>query len=394
MAAEGGVSMAGRRATAEPHGIEAVTRFLEARGVRYEVIEHDAAYSAVAEARAAGADPAATAKTVALHDRDGYRLAVVPASERLDLRRARELLGASHHLRLATEQELGQDFPAFDLGALPPFAVPPIPEVVDLRLVGHERIVCAAGEQRRSVLIATLDLLRITEPRVADISASSPKTASRPASCPPPEHRPTNARCDDRRGAALPLKLHATAAARRPPDDSAGWPGTSGQLQCVADRRRPGQRTGLAAPVPLRPLLGGVVAGQGERPVEPVVATAQRPVDRDLRARGVEDLPMAKAIRVTSTSRHARRRRRGVDTRPTAPLHSHQHECPVPAFHSDGARRTGRRNPRPVPSPATARRPHRRPAGFDRSSNGAGATQRAAKASRARLAAARFRPTR
>jgi Ala-tRNA(Pro) deacylase len=161
--------MAGRRGTGELHGIDAVTRFLEGRGVRYEVVEHDAAYSAVAEARAAGADPEATAKTVALHDRDGYRLAVVPASERLDVRRAREVLGASHHLRLATEEELRQDFPAFDLGALPPFGTAPLPEVVDLRLVVHERIVCAGGEHRRSVRIEALDLLRITEPRVADI---------------------------------------------------------------------------------------------------------------------------------------------------------------------------------------------------------------------------------
>jgi Ala-tRNA(Pro) deacylase len=163
--------MAGRRATAEFHGIEAVTRFLEGRGVRYEVIEHDAAYSAAAEARATGADPEATAKTVALHDRDGYRLAIVPASERLDVRRAREVLGASHHLRLATEEELRQDFPAFDLGALPPFGTAPVPEVVDLRLVRHARIVCAGGEHRRSVLIEALDLLRLTEPRVADICA-------------------------------------------------------------------------------------------------------------------------------------------------------------------------------------------------------------------------------
>jgi Ala-tRNA(Pro) deacylase len=165
--------MAGRRAIAELHGIEAVTRFLEGRGVRYEVIEHDAAYSAVAEARAAGADPEVTAKTVALHDRDGYRLAVVPASERLDVRRAREVLGASPHLRLATEEELRQDFPAFELGALPPFGTAQVPEVVDLRLVRHARIVCAGGEHRRSVLIDALDLLRITEPRVADICEHS-----------------------------------------------------------------------------------------------------------------------------------------------------------------------------------------------------------------------------
>src|SRR5215204_3098231 len=102
-----------------------------------------------------------TAKTVALHDRDGYRLAVIPAGERLDVRRARDLLGASHHLRLATEEELRQAFPAFELGALPPFGTAPLPEVVDLRLLRRERVRCAAGEHRRSLLIAALDLLRV-----------------------------------------------------------------------------------------------------------------------------------------------------------------------------------------------------------------------------------------
>jgi Ala-tRNA(Pro) deacylase len=161
--------MAGRRPTATLHGIDAVTAFLERRGVPYDVVEHDAAYSAVAEARAVAAEPEATAKTVALHDRDGYRLAVVPASERLDVRRAREVLGASHHLRLASEEELEREFPECELGALPPFGTPRLPQVVDVRLLRHERITFTGGERRRSVRITTIDLLRVTEPRVADI---------------------------------------------------------------------------------------------------------------------------------------------------------------------------------------------------------------------------------
>jgi hypothetical protein len=64
---------------------------------------------------------------------------------------------------------LVRDFPAFDVGAMPPFATTPLPEVVDLRLLRHDRIVCAGGEHRCSVRIDALELLRITEPRVADI---------------------------------------------------------------------------------------------------------------------------------------------------------------------------------------------------------------------------------
>jgi prolyl-tRNA editing enzyme YbaK/EbsC (Cys-tRNA(Pro) deacylase) len=36
-------------------------------------------------------------------------------------------------------------------------------------LLRHGRVTCAGGEHRRSVLIDALELLRITEPRVADI---------------------------------------------------------------------------------------------------------------------------------------------------------------------------------------------------------------------------------
>jgi Ala-tRNA(Pro) deacylase len=161
--------VSGGGTSAEPSGIEAVTRLLERRDVRYEIVEHDATYSAAAEARATEADPEATAKIVALRDRDAYRLAVVPASERLDVRRLREVLGATHHLRLASERELERDFPAFEVGAMPPFVTAQLPEVVDLRLLRHDRIVCAAGEHRRSVRMDVLDLLRIMEPRVADI---------------------------------------------------------------------------------------------------------------------------------------------------------------------------------------------------------------------------------
>jgi prolyl-tRNA editing enzyme YbaK/EbsC (Cys-tRNA(Pro) deacylase) len=55
------------------------------------------------------------------------------------------------------------------VGAVPPFGTARLPEVVDLRLLRHRRIVCAAGEHRCSVVIAAIDLLRIAEPRVADI---------------------------------------------------------------------------------------------------------------------------------------------------------------------------------------------------------------------------------
>ena len=160
--------------TTQAHGIDAVTAFLDAEGVSHEVVEHRATFSAAAEARASGAEPREAAKTLALRDHDQYRMAVIPATHRLDLARVRELLGCSSHLRLATEAELEQDFPMFDVGAMPPLGpMMPMPEIIDVHLLYHERIVCAGGDHKHSLRMDPRDLLRVCEPRVAAICESS-----------------------------------------------------------------------------------------------------------------------------------------------------------------------------------------------------------------------------
>ena len=160
--------------TVEAHGIAAVTAFLEAEGVRHEVVEHRPTFSAAAEARASGAELREAAKTLALLDREGYRMAVLPATHRLDLHRCRELLGATSHLRLATEAELERDFPMFDVGAMPPLGpMMPMPEIVDVHLLYHDTILCAGGDHRHAVRIDPRDLARLCEPRVAAICEMS-----------------------------------------------------------------------------------------------------------------------------------------------------------------------------------------------------------------------------
>ena len=101
------------------HGIDAVTAFLDGEGVGYEVVEHRPRSARRRGARlrrraARGGQDARPARPRRLpHGR-------IPASHRLDLHRVRELLGATSHLRLATEAELAHDFPMFDVGAMPP----------------------------------------------------------------------------------------------------------------------------------------------------------------------------------------------------------------------------------------------------------------------------------
>ena len=145
-----------------------LAQFLQETGIEHELVEHPATFTAAAEAGATGSAPAGVAKTLVLHDRDGYRLAVIPATRGLDLARARAALRATRHLRLATEQEIQDAFPDSEVGALAPFGAS-LPEAVDIRLLYRERIMCAAGDHRHGVLVDPRELLRVAEPRVADI---------------------------------------------------------------------------------------------------------------------------------------------------------------------------------------------------------------------------------
>jgi Ala-tRNA(Pro) deacylase len=153
--------------------LDNLTALLDDRGVSYEVISHDRTFTAQDEAQAASIDLPAMAKTIVLRDEDRYVLAAIPASRTLDLERCRTALGASTHLRLASEEEIAQAFGQFEVGAVPPLGAD-VPEVVDIRLLYRERIGCAAGDHGHSVLIDPRELIRLAEPRVADICEHDP----------------------------------------------------------------------------------------------------------------------------------------------------------------------------------------------------------------------------
>lgn len=152
------------------HGSEAVVHFLERQQAPYELIEHADTFAAVEEARALDSAPARMAKTVLLHDHWGFRAAVIPASERLDLHKVRALLRGSGHLRLASEEEIEREFPAFEAGAMPPFsALLGTPEILDTRLLAYHHVFCSSGDHRHTLKISPREIERLGEPLVADV---------------------------------------------------------------------------------------------------------------------------------------------------------------------------------------------------------------------------------
>jgi Ala-tRNA(Pro) deacylase len=135
-----------------------VTKHLEQRGAAFETLAHRQAYTSIDEARALGIDADEVLKTLAVRTGPGYVLVVIPTARRLDLHLVREALG-DNHARLATEEELGRDFPDHQLGALPPLgALVGANVYVDPKVLGHDTVVFAAGTQTESVKMQTQEL--------------------------------------------------------------------------------------------------------------------------------------------------------------------------------------------------------------------------------------------
>jgi Ala-tRNA(Pro) deacylase len=190
---------------------DAIVDFLDVARIGYDVLDHEPAMSATAEAKATGQRSDEVAKTVVLHDGSVYVIAAIPGSHRLDLHKLRETLGATRHLRLATEEEIARDFPLPKVGAIPTFGpMVPAAEVIDQRLLEQDRILCPAGDHTHS----SWSILVM--------------------SCGSPQRRPrTFARTDELAGTNMfrrelvGVDEHQGAAMRLPSDDApAGNPAT------------------------------------------------------------------------------------------------------------------------------------------------------------------------
>jgi Ala-tRNA(Pro) deacylase len=148
-----------------------LVRELDRARVPYELIPHETTMTALAEARVLGAEPQDVAKTLVLESEDGFVRAVLPASERIDLRKVRELLHA-RELELATEATLAGAYPDFELGAVPPLGGPANdPVLIDRRLTTRAAVVFEAGRHDESVRVKPDDLVAVTGAMVADLCA-------------------------------------------------------------------------------------------------------------------------------------------------------------------------------------------------------------------------------
>lgn len=147
-----------------------IIAYLDEQGVKYEAVSHPQVFSTVEEANALGIEADEVAKTLVINIRGRYVLAILPGAQRLDVKKLREVLNTSH-ARLMTEEEMANDFPEYDVGAVPPLgALFNIPVYVDKKLLDHETIIFAGGTHTDSIKMKTKDLVDLIKPQLVDLA--------------------------------------------------------------------------------------------------------------------------------------------------------------------------------------------------------------------------------
>ena len=151
---------------------ERVKTFLEEEGVSYEHGEHSPVFTAQEIAAAEHVPGKELAKSVMLTDGGAFFMAVLPATQRIDVAGFREVAG-NPDLRLAEEEEFAGLFPNVETGAMPPFGnLYDVPVFVDATLREDESITFNAGTHTDTIRMAYADFERLVDPVVAAFSKS------------------------------------------------------------------------------------------------------------------------------------------------------------------------------------------------------------------------------
>ena len=141
--------------------------YLDSRKIPYEVVSHDAAYSARRTAEALHVPGDLFAKVVVVKADQRFVTVVIPSTWRVDFKRLEEALD-SRHVRLATEHELADLFPDCEVGTMPPFGnLYNMAVYVDQLLTQDEHIFFDAGTHTGAMKLRYRDFAELVRPTVA-----------------------------------------------------------------------------------------------------------------------------------------------------------------------------------------------------------------------------------
>ncbi len=144
-----------------------IMEYLEDNDVHYERSRHRLAIAAQELAAAIHVSGYRVAKSVLVEAGGKPWIAVLPASDVVDLERLATAL-ASGPVRIMSESEFGPLFPDCELGAEPPFGgLYGLPVIVDTSLGQWNRIVVRAGSHEETLQLSYREFEKLERPRVA-----------------------------------------------------------------------------------------------------------------------------------------------------------------------------------------------------------------------------------
>jgi Ala-tRNA(Pro) deacylase len=152
--------------------VKTLKKFLDDSKVRYVTIQHSIAYTAQQSAESAHISGNDMAKTVMVLLDDQMAMAVLRATDKVDLELLRGAASAGR-AGFASENQFQGLFPGVEVGAMPPFGnLYDMPVYVEENLSKDAQIAFNAGSHRELIQLAYDDFARLVEPRVASFALS------------------------------------------------------------------------------------------------------------------------------------------------------------------------------------------------------------------------------
>lgn len=147
-----------------------IREFLDAHNIKYLVISHSLAYTAQGVAAVAHVSGKKLAKTVIVKIDGVLAMAVIPASDHVNLELLRRLTGAQK-VEAASEVEFKDAFPDCEIGAMPPFGnLYDMPVYADSSLAENEEITFSAGTHHELMRMHWNDMTRLVNPTVDELT--------------------------------------------------------------------------------------------------------------------------------------------------------------------------------------------------------------------------------
>ena len=144
--------------------------FLDSNKVKYMAISHSQAFTAQEIAASAHIPGRQLAKTVMATLDGNMAMAVLPATDHVDLRLLKKAAGVKK-AELAGEKEFKGLFPDCEIGAMPPFGnLYDLEVYVAASLVEGVEIAFNAGSHTELIRMAYADFERLVKPKVVELS--------------------------------------------------------------------------------------------------------------------------------------------------------------------------------------------------------------------------------